>query len=138
MRKEIRKIKDEPNIRNASGKSVPIVGTIDLMVQIGTSSEYVKFYVAENLATSVILGCDFCDRHVEAIKPRLAIVEMDDGSTVPIVRQPSKPNTNIPLPDEQNFTSRKKRESTKIKTTGVVKLQPATQTWVEVTTKRKG
>ena len=124
MRKEIHTLKDEPNIRNASGKSVPIVGTIDLMVQIGTSSEFVTFYVSENLATSVILGCYFCDHHVEAIKPRLTVVEMDDGSMVPIVRQPSKPNANLPLPEEQTFTPRKKRQSTKIKTTRSVKLQP--------------
>lgn len=50
--------------------------------------EIVKILVAEKLATSVILGCDFCYKNVAVIGPRLAIVEMDDESTVPIVRQP--------------------------------------------------
>ena len=138
MRKEIRPLKEAPNVRNASGKAVPIAGTIDLVTQIGTTSECVSFLVAEKLATSVILGCDFCDQHIDAIKPRLATVTMDDGSTVPIIRQPSKANTSTPLPDAQCFSTRKDKTSPKIKTTRRVKLTAATQTWVEVVTKRDG
>lgn len=74
------------------------------MTQIGTSSEHVTFFVADKPATSVITGFQFCDRLFEATKHRLQTVKMDDGSTVPILRQPSKPNTNIPLSDEQCFT----------------------------------
>lgn len=38
MRKEICPLEDQPNILNESGKSVPIVGVIYFMDQIGTSS----------------------------------------------------------------------------------------------------
>lgn len=72
-----------------------------MVVQIDTSTQVVMFLVAEKLATPVIVGWDFCDIHVEAIKPRLTIVEIDGGSTVPMIRQPSKPNTTIPLREEQ-------------------------------------
>lgn len=109
----IRKLKDEQKIHNASGKTIPIVGNIYLIVQIGTSTKVVNFLVPEKLATSVILGCYICDRHVETIKARLAIVEIDDGYTVPIVRQPSKPNKHVPIPEEQCFCSGK-RASLKI------------------------
>lgn len=104
---KIRKLKDKPNVLNAGGKSVPIVGTIELVVQIVTNTENINFLDAEKLATSVILVCGFCDIHVEATKPLLAIVEMDGGSTVPIVRQNSKSNTNVPIHEEQCFFSLK-------------------------------
>lgn len=64
-------MKDEPNTRNASGKSVSIVLKIDLMIYIGTGTKVVNFYVDEKLATSVILGFDICDGNVELIKPNL-------------------------------------------------------------------
>lgn len=55
--------------------------TIRLTVQIGTSVEHVNFYVVEKLTTSVILLCNIFDLHVEAIRSRGRIVDMDDGST---------------------------------------------------------
>lgn len=88
---------NEPNNPNASGKAVPIVGTIFTMVHIEASTEFVTFLVADRLATSLITGCDFCDRHGEAIKPILTIVKMGDGPTGPIVRLPSKANKNLPI-----------------------------------------
>lgn len=57
---------------------MPIVGTIKLMVRIEKITEFVTFLVIDLLATSVILGCGFCDQNVEAIKPRLSVEEMDD------------------------------------------------------------
>lgn len=63
---------------------------------------------------------------------------MDDRSTVPIVRQPSKSNTVIPLREEQQFFTRKNRSSHKIKTTKRVSLKLETPACIEVTTKRYG
>lgn len=49
-----------------------------------------KVYVADRLETSVILGCDLGDKDAKAIRPLNPLVELDDGTTVPIVRQPNK------------------------------------------------
>ena len=133
MRDRIQPLPSEANIRNASGKPVPIMGTIDLQVQIGSTLEKVTFLVADKLAVAVILGCDFCDKHVEAIKPRLKIVEMDTGSIVPIVLQPTKSQLEALLPEDQQFQPRKPRTSPKIKVRRRTKLPPPSQTWVEVT-----
>lgn len=73
------------------------------MVQIGTSYEHVTFFVTDKLSVSVMLGFDYYDHHVEAIKPQLAIVEMDYESTVPIIKQLLNPHSNVPLPYEKWF-----------------------------------
>lgn len=136
MRRKIKKRKEAQNVRNASRKAAQIVGTNKIVLQIGKSIQIVNSLVVCKLATSVILGYDFCDAHVEAIKPRLTVFETDDRSTVPIIRQPSKPNKTVPPSEEQEFNKPRKRASTKRKTTKPVLLKPETQTWVEVTTKR--
>lgn len=107
MRNNYIKPDNGPNIRNASGKDVPIVETIDLMVQIVMSTEFVTVLVVDRLAISIILECDFSNRHVEAIKLRLAIFEMDDGLTMPIVRKQSMANKKVTIPEEQQFFSSK-------------------------------
>lgn len=95
------------NVCNKSGNTLPLVGTIELMAQIGTSTSFVTFIVANQLVTSVILGCGFCDQNVEAIKPRFVILDTDDGLTVTTVRKPSKTNTEVPLPEKQTFSMMK-------------------------------
>lgn len=37
------------------------------------------------LMLSVIIGCDFCKMNVEAIRSRICVVEIDDGSTISII-----------------------------------------------------
>ena len=138
MRNHITPTREEVTIRNASGKPVPILGTIRLSVQVGRKTEKVDFLVAEKLATAVILGCDYCDKYVECIKPRLRLVELDDGSTVPIVRQSSRTQAQALLPEEQQDPKRVTRTSPKIKVMKLTRLQPASQTWVEVVTQREG
>lgn len=66
-----------------------ILSTITLSVELGPRIEVVQFNVVEGLANQVILECDFCLKHVEAIRPRKRVVELDDGTTVPIIRAPS-------------------------------------------------
>lgn len=78
MLNNIRKQFSAMNVWNEIGKALPIVVTIKRMVRIVTSTEFVNFLVVDLLATSVIVGCDFCGRHVDAVKPRLVIVQMDD------------------------------------------------------------
>lgn len=45
----------------------------------------VTFNVIGRLPPNTLLGCD-CEEHVEAIKPRKQIVELDYKSTVSILR----------------------------------------------------
>ena len=82
---KIRPLDKQIDIRNVNGKALPIKGTIRLAVNVGKSDEIMTFYVAEKLVTPVLLGCDYCDSHVESIRPRNRIVEMSGGSTVNII-----------------------------------------------------
>ena len=61
-------------------------GKITLAMELGKRFEAVSFYAVESLCTQVLLGCDFCDKHVESIRPLKRVVELDDGTTVPIIR----------------------------------------------------
>ena len=97
--------------------------------------EIISFKVFERLAVPVILGWDYCEKHVEAIKPRQRIVELDDGTTVPIIRKPPpRQEGSIPLPEQQEYVPSKRRSSTKIQTTRKTTLQPESHNWVEVVT----
>lgn len=71
-------------------RKVHTSGTINLAVEIGNKAEMVTFNVVERLATNILLSCDYCDRHVEAIKPGQRLVGLEDGTTVPIVRNPGE------------------------------------------------
>lgn len=74
------------DIADANNQPIRTYGYINFVVGLGTSSELVKFIVCESLAAPIVLGCDFCDHCVEAIRPPKRIVEMTDGSLIPIVR----------------------------------------------------
>lgn len=126
VRRTIRRGNGVPNVRNASRKAIPFFRAIGPVVQIVTSTKIVNFFVVEKLAKSVILVCDFCDVHAEAIKPIITVVDMDDVLTVPIIRQPLKPNTDVPLLEEQEFKKQRNLVPTKIKTVNRVRLKPAT------------
>ena len=87
---------------DANNRQVEVDGVIELSVNIGGRVESVQFNVVPQLSADVLIGCDFCDKHIEASRPRKCIVELDDGTAVPIVRRSDKrPAGAIPLPDEQ-------------------------------------
>ena len=90
------------DIHKASGKTFPIKGTIRLAVNVGNSDEIVTFYVAEKLVTPVLLGCNYFYSHVEAILPRNLIAEINDGSSVNIIRKANRaPPVDIRMPDDR-------------------------------------
>lgn len=93
---------------------------------------------ADKLATSASFGSDFCDWNFEAFKPRLRFVEINDGSTVPLRRDPIKLSTNLQIPQEEQFEWQKYLASPKMKIIRRVRLDTSTNTWVEVSTKRWG
>ena len=100
----------DTNVKDANNRRVSIAGTVNLTVQVGTRSEIVKFNVVERLGTDVILGCDYCDKNVKAIRPRNLLVELDDGTSVPILKQPeSRAKDLVPLPEAQEYITPKRR-----------------------------
>ncbi len=127
------------NIRDANNRRVQIAGTVKLAVRIGHTTDNINFNVVERLGTEVIIGCDYLDKHVEAIRPRQRRVEMDDGTTVPIVRcDARKQALNRDIPEDTPHLRRPTKFSRRIRVTSTVVLKPNTQTWVEVTTETSG
>lgn len=61
---------------------------------------------------------------------------MEDGSTVSIIQKPSKSNSKVQLPEKQQFSRREKTFFSQHQDNNRVRLDHATQTWVEVATKR--
>ena len=139
LQKSIQPLTEEYNVKDANNRRITIEGTINLAVQVGTRFEIVKFNVVERLGTDVILGCDYCDKHVEAIRPRRRIVELDDGTTVPILKKPEgRAKHAVPLPAEQEYVTPKGRPTPKIYSTKTVILKPNTQTFINVKTPQAG
>ena len=126
-------------LRNASNKPMIVCGEVELQVRLGQHTAKAKFYVVEKLATDVLLGCDYCDKYVEAIKPRKRVVEMEDGTEVPIIRKPStRSKEAAPLPYEEVEKATLPPAKTRICPTKKHRLEPGTQTVVEVTCERQG
>jgi len=131
-RKVIRQ-RNLPDIRDANKGRVRSIGVITLRVQLGSHQARVDFVVCERLSVPVILGCDFCDKHVEAIRPRSKTVELEDGTTIPIIRAPTKRSRrSVPLPKAFEFPTRHERPSFKVKLAEPYRLRAGTQHWVKV------
>ena len=137
--KTMKPLPEQVRVRDANNRRLNILGTVELNVQIGNRQDKVNFYVVERLATDFILGCDFCDKHVEAIKPRKRLVELDDGTTIPLVRG-SKifRGKSIPVPSETPTKQNARAASSKIVTTEDVTLPANSQCWVKVKTAQHG
>lgn len=100
---------DDVIVSNASGKPVSVCGTISLLLKIEKSTEMLRSYVVDNLATTVIVECAFCYWYLDAIFLRLKNVRLDDGVTLSVVRQPSKANSTLLLHKEQLLNMQKNR-----------------------------
>ena len=128
-----------PNVADANNNPIRMTGLVDLVVRSGSHISKAEFIVCERLAAPVIVGCDFCDRFVEAIYPRKKTIELDDGSTVPIVRRPLKRSPKSPpLPISQEYAKAEGRTSPKVRVAQNIILPPETQTWVSVKSERHG
>lgn len=93
-----------PDKFDAENISLPIVGSVRLPVKTETSLVNVKFTARRSLGAPAILGANFWDRFAEAIHSSKELVELVDGSTVPIVRRSMKrPPSSAPLPIEQKY-----------------------------------
>lgn len=104
MRNNIRVNGRDQSICDAGTHLIEVHGTIDLTVELGTRLEVVKFNVFERLSTEAILGCDFCDKHVEEIRTHQRLVELDNCTAAPNIRHPFERKKNsAPLPEKQEF-----------------------------------
>ena len=126
-----------PTIADANGRPLRTSGQIPLVVRLGDRTMRFIFIVCERLAAPVILGCEFNDKFVEAIYPRRKVVELDDGTKIPIVRKPAaRAASATPLPSEQEYAPDAGRISPTLKVSRVVEIPAGTQTWVYVTSGR--
>ncbi|CAN8069066.1 unnamed protein product [Agarophyton chilense] len=128
-----------PDIRDANKNAVKTLGTVRLVVRLGRFVVLVDFIVCKTLAAPVVLGCDYCDKFVEANRPRRRLVELDDGSMVPIVRKPMRRCSEAPpLPPSMKYRKSRGRVSPRIRVAKGAMLKAQTQTWVQVRTERHG
>ena len=88
---------------------------IVLSVNVEGRVEAVHFDVFPRFSVNSLIGCDFCNKRVEEIRPRIRLFELYDCTTVPIVRRPVKGLTgSIPLLEEKQYFQSDKRVSNKI------------------------
>ena len=128
-----------PTIADANGRTLRTSGQIPLVVRLGDRTMRCTFIVCQRLAAPVILGCEFNDKFVEAIYPRRKLVELDDGTKVPIVCKPVARDANDPpLPSEQEYAPEAGRISSKLKVSRAEEILAGTQTRVYVTSGRTG
>lgn len=124
------------NIEDANDKRLRTIGYIALFVMLGTCVVQLDSVVCKSLAATVILGCDFCDRLVEAIRARARTAEMENGCLVPIFQRPLKSATRkrVPLTVAQQITNTDPI-STRLRVEKSVDFPPETKVWVSVSTK---
>lgn len=107
MRGMMQPLNDDLNLKDGSEKLVHVCGTCKLIAKLETSIEKIRFYVVDNFRTAVFLGCDFCDSCVNAARPWLKTIRMDDVATVFIVWRPLKISTTLAPPSSSSSKSRK-------------------------------
>lgn len=86
-----------PNICDDNENPIRIAGRDNLQVKLGAYrfSLYINF--CDLLGAPSVLGADFCGRFVLDIRPKDRLVEGDDGSTMPIARNPKIPHPTRPV-----------------------------------------
>lgn len=126
-------------ICDANHNSLQYMGTVKLPIRLGRFLIPVDFIVCHKPATPVILGTDYSDRFVEAIRPRTKAVELANCLTVPIARRPPKRALSAkPLPPELEPTLKDGRASPKVIVAKRMTIPAQSQTFVPVTTDRRG
>lgn len=128
LQKRIRLPESQFNVRDASNRLVSIVGTINFSADDGSRSAIVNFNVVKRLGTEVLLGCGFCNAHVDAIRPKERVIELADKTTVSILKGPQKRFKNMfPIPEYREYIAPKSRPNHKVFVGKTVILQPESQ-----------
>lgn len=135
----IRSTESQMSVRDASDRLVSIVRTIELSVIVGSRSAVVKFTVVERVGTEIILGFNFSDAHVEAIRSWWRVIKLADGTSEPIFKEPQKLSIDMVLiPEDQEYTAPRSRPNLKVFVRKTVILEPWPQNRVTVTTLQAG
>lgn len=129
LRKRIEPLGNEVAVRNASRNPLSVLGNTELTVQLRYTVKKVKFVVTDKLSIAIVFGCDYYGLHIDAIRPRLKSVHLDNGTTVPIISETFQLNTSVPFREEQQLEKQKDSAKPKIKVTGCTILQPSNKTW---------
>ena len=128
-----------PDIADANSNPIQVKGIMRLLVRLKTRAYWVEFIVCDSLAAPVMLGCDFSDEHVEAILPRQRLVELADGTTIPIVRKPlARIRRAPPLPVAQEWKKGVIRSDNKAKVAEATEIPAFSQAFVTITYPRDG
>ena len=98
----LRKSTSTTKIVDTNERQVEVDGFIELSVNIGGRIESVRFNVVPRLAVDVIIGCDFCDKHIEAIRPG----SVSSSSTMELQFRLYEGHTSVHLDQSHYQTSR--------------------------------
>lgn len=74
------------DMRDANKHPLKRLGTKTLAVLLASFSVRITFLVCDSLVASMILGVDFCDKFVQTFWPADNAAELEDGTTIPILR----------------------------------------------------
>lgn len=96
------------------------------------------FKVVEGLSTQAISGCDFCDKFVEAIRPRRHCGDLDDGTVDLIILLSNRRHDVVPFQEEQEFVSSKQHICKKVVTAQLAVLKTGPQNCVTVKFEKPG
>lgn len=139
LQKHIWPFESQCSVRDESNWLVSTAGTITLSINVGTRSAMVNFNVAERLESEVIQGCNFCDARVETIQPRKQVIDLTDGTIIPILKGAPKHCKNMVLiSEDQKYNAFKDRPNRKVFASKTVFLQPESRNWEAVSTLQPG
>lgn len=139
FQKHVQPLESQLSERDAGNQLVSIAGTISLSVNVKSQSTIEKFNAVKRLGTEAILGCDFCDAHVKAIRPGKQVIKLAVGTTVPILKGPQTRSKNMaPIPGNQEYIAPMGRPNCKVFASETVLLQPESQNSVTVSTPQTG
>ena len=131
---------DVTPVRSATGNPLRIKGAVPLYVQLGSYKVRIRFVVASNLSVPCIIGCNFIDRHVQAILPKEQKLTLRDESSTTIIRS-SLRDVEQHQAEQPQIISRKKDRPTvsdKLRVAQTIKVPPLSETVVLVRSERSG
>ena len=128
-----------PYIADANSNPIQVKGITRLLVRLKIRAYWVEFIVCDSLAAPIILGCEFFEKHVEAIPPRQRLLELEDGTTIPIFRKPlGRVRKAPPLPVAQECEEGVIRSDHNAKVAKATEIPALSQAFVSVTSLRDG
>lgn len=74
-----------PKICNVNKNQLLMLDNVMLLVHLGHAKVTLKFIFCESLAAPIVNGADFRDQHVNAIRPKHMLADIDSGDFIPII-----------------------------------------------------